>query len=107
MQSFAVSGRREIQNYLDVVAERFHPGGRDAVAEEVEVGDGEHALAEVESQSVGGEDGERVRRCCQCWSLVLLYTPSSSKKEKMKYNPIRILSLRRWRAGRRSEDRKP
>jgi hypothetical protein len=33
-------------------------GGRDAVAQEVKLGDGEDALGEVEGEAVGGQDGQ-------------------------------------------------
>jgi hypothetical protein len=59
-----------------------HTGGGDEVSQEVELGNGEHSLLQVEGQPVGGEDGYSIRRFSQCCSLVLLHTPSSSKKEK-------------------------
>ncbi len=31
----------------------------DAVAQEIQLGDGDHALLQVEGQAVGGEDGEQ------------------------------------------------
>ncbi len=59
MQGFAVSGFREIQNDLNVVPEGGDAGGGDAVAQEIQLGNGEDALLQVEGQSVGGEDGEQ------------------------------------------------
>ncbi len=59
MHSFAVSGFREIQNDLNVVSEGGDAGGGDAVAQEMQLGDSEDALLQVEGQAVGGEDGEQ------------------------------------------------
>jgi hypothetical protein len=59
LHGFAVSGFREIQNDLNVVPEGADAGGGDAVAQEIQLGDGEDALLQVEGQAVGGEDGER------------------------------------------------
>jgi hypothetical protein len=59
LQRFAVSGFREIQNDLNVVLEGGDAGGRDAVAQEIQLGNGEDALLQVEGQAVGGEDGEQ------------------------------------------------
>ncbi len=59
MQGFAVSGFREVQNDLNVVLEGGNAGGGDAVAQEIQLGDGEDALLQVEGQAVGGEDGEQ------------------------------------------------
>ena len=59
LKSFAISGSREIQNDLNVVSEGGDAGGGDAVAQEVQLGDGEDALLQVEGQAVGGEDGEQ------------------------------------------------
>ncbi len=58
MHGFAVSGFREIQNDLNVVPEGGDAGG-DAVAQEIQLGDGEDALLQVEGQANGGEDGEQ------------------------------------------------
>jgi len=55
-------------------------GGRYAVAQEIQLRYGEHALLSVEDQVVGGEDGEQ--RAVQFCSLDLLKTLSASKKEK-------------------------
>ncbi len=59
MHGFAVSGFREIQNDLNVVPEGSDAGGGDAVAQEIQLGDWEDALLQVEGQAVGGEDGEQ------------------------------------------------
>ena len=59
MQSFAVIGSREVQNDLNVVPEWGDAGGGDAVAQEIQLGDGEDALLQVEGQAVGGKDGEQ------------------------------------------------
>ncbi len=98
MQRFAVSGFREIQNDLNVVLEGGDASGGDAVAQEIQLGNGEDALLQVEGQAIGGEDGEQRAEVVQCSSLDLLKTPSSSKKEKTYSKPIKILSLSRWRA---------
>jgi hypothetical protein len=55
----------------------------DAVSQEVELGNGKHTLLQVDGQAVGGEDGEKSPEVFQYSSLDLLYTLSSSKKEKM------------------------
>ena len=55
MQGFAVSRFREIQNDLNVFLEGGDAGGVDAVAQEIQLGDGEDALLQVEGQAVGGE----------------------------------------------------
>ncbi len=59
LHSFAVGWFREIQNDLDVVPEGGDSGGGDTVAQEVQLGGGEHALLQVEGQAVGSEDGEQ------------------------------------------------
>ncbi len=59
MHGFAVNGFREIQNDLNVVPEGGDAGGGNAVAQEIQLGDGEDALLQVEGQAVGGEDGEQ------------------------------------------------
>ncbi len=59
LQSFAVSWFRKIQNDLDIVPEGGDAGGRDAVAQEIQLGDCEHALLQVEGQVVGGKVGEQ------------------------------------------------
>ncbi len=59
LESFAICGSREIQNDLNVVPEGGDAGGGDAVSQEVQLGDGEDALLQVEGQAVGGEDGEQ------------------------------------------------
>ncbi len=59
MQRFAVSGFGEIQNDLNIVPKGGDAGGGDAVAQEIQLGDGEDALLQVEGQAVGGEDGEQ------------------------------------------------
>jgi hypothetical protein len=78
LQCHAVIGFREIQNDLNVVLEGSLAGSEDAVSQE-EFGDGERALLQVEGQPDGGEDGEER---LELLPVVLLYTPSSSKKEK-------------------------
>jgi hypothetical protein len=52
-------GFREIQNDQNVVPEGGDTGGGDAVAQEIQLGNGEDALLQVEGQAVGGEDGEQ------------------------------------------------
>jgi hypothetical protein len=59
LHSFAVGWFREIQNDLNVVPKGGDAGCGDAVALEIQLGDGEHALLQVEGQAVGGEDGEQ------------------------------------------------
>jgi hypothetical protein len=59
LQSFAVCWFRKIQNDLDIVPEGGDAGGGDAVAQEIQLVDGEHALLQVEGQAVGSEDGEQ------------------------------------------------
>jgi hypothetical protein len=59
LHSFAVGWFREIQNDLNVVPKGGNSGCRDAVALEIQLGDGEHALLQVEGQAVIGEDGEQ------------------------------------------------
>jgi hypothetical protein len=54
LQSFAVSWFRKIQNDLDIVPEGGNAGSGDAVAQEIQLGDSEHALLQVEGQAVGG-----------------------------------------------------
>ncbi len=44
---------------MDIVSEGGDTGGGDAVAQEIQLGDGEHALLQAEGQAVGGEDGEQ------------------------------------------------
>ena len=44
---------------LNVVSEGGDAGGGDAVAQEVQLWDGEDALLQVEGQAIGGEDGEQ------------------------------------------------
>jgi hypothetical protein len=55
----AVSGFREVQNDLNVVPEGGDAGGGDAVAQEIQLGNDEDALLQVEGQAVGGGDGEQ------------------------------------------------
>jgi hypothetical protein len=78
LQCLAVIGFREIQNDLNMVLEGSLVGGGDAVSQE-EFGDGKRALLQVEGQPDGGEDGEKR---LELLPVVLLYTPSSSKKGK-------------------------
>jgi hypothetical protein len=59
LHGFAVGGFREVQNDLKVVPEGGDAGGIDAVAQEIQLRDGEDALLQVEGQAVGGEDGEQ------------------------------------------------
>ncbi len=59
LHSFAVGWFREIQNDLNAVPEGVDAGGGDAVAQEIQLGDSERALLQVEGQAVGGEDGEQ------------------------------------------------
>ncbi len=59
MNSFAVGWFREVQNDLNIVPKGGDAGGGDAVAQEIQLGDGEHALLQVEGQAVGGEDGKQ------------------------------------------------
>ncbi len=59
MQRFSVSGFREVQNDLNVVPEGGDAGGGDAVAQEIQLRNGEDALLQVEGQAVGGKDGEQ------------------------------------------------
>ncbi len=59
LHSFAVGWFREVQNDLNFVPKGGNAGGGDAVAQEIQLGDGEHALLQVEGQAVGGEDGEQ------------------------------------------------
>jgi hypothetical protein len=56
---FTVSWFGKIQNDLYIVPERGDASGRDTVAQEIQLGDGEHALLQVEGQAVGGKDGEQ------------------------------------------------
>jgi hypothetical protein len=67
----AVIGLREIQNDLNVVPEGGDTGGGDVVSQEVELGDGEHELLQVEGQPIGSEDGEQ-RREVALWSCCIL-----------------------------------
>ena len=53
-----ITEKEKKQDDLNVVPQRVDAGGRDAVAQEVELGDGEDALGEVEGKAVGGQDGE-------------------------------------------------
>jgi hypothetical protein len=46
------------KNDLNGVPEGGNASGGDAVAQEIQLGDGEDALLQVEGQAVGGEDGE-------------------------------------------------
>ncbi len=59
LKNFAVCWFRKIQNDMDVVPEGGDTGGGDAVAQEIQLRDGEDALLQVEGQAVGGEDGEQ------------------------------------------------
>jgi hypothetical protein len=59
LHGFAASGFRESQNDLNVVPEGGNAGGGDAVAQEIQLRDGEDALLQVEGQAVCGEDGEQ------------------------------------------------
>ena len=59
LHSFAVGWFREIQNDLNVVPKGGDDGCGDAVALEIQLGDGEHALLQVEGQAVGSGDGEQ------------------------------------------------
>jgi hypothetical protein len=83
LKCLAVSGGGKIQYHLDVVPERSHTGGGDAVVEKVEFCDNKHALLQVEGQPVGIEDGEQCLQVLLVLLLGVLYTPWSSKKEKM------------------------
>ncbi len=49
----------KIQNDLNIVPEGGDAGGGDAVAQEIQLREGEDALLQVEGQAVGGEDGEQ------------------------------------------------
>ena len=75
MQGFAVSGFSEVQNDLNVVPEGGDAGARDAVAQEIQLGDSEHALLQLEGQPIGSKDGK------QRAEVGPVQTPSSSKKE--------------------------
>ncbi len=44
--------------WTDIDPEGGDAGGGDAVAQEIQLRDGEYALLQVEGQAVGGEDGE-------------------------------------------------
>ncbi len=59
MHSFAVGWFREVQNDLNVVPKGDDAGCGDAVAQEIQLGDGGLALLQVEGQAIGGEDGEQ------------------------------------------------
>ncbi len=59
LHSFAVGWFREVKSDLNVVPKGGDAGSGDAVAQEIQLGDGEHALLQVEGQAVGGEDGEQ------------------------------------------------
>jgi hypothetical protein len=59
LHGFAVGVFREIQNDLNVVPEGGDASSGDAVAQEIQLGDGEDALLQVEGQAIGGEDGEQ------------------------------------------------
>jgi hypothetical protein len=59
LHNFAVGWFREIQNDLNVVPKGGDAGCGDGVALEIQLGDGEHALLQVEGQAVGGEDGKQ------------------------------------------------
>jgi hypothetical protein len=59
LQCLAVIRFREIQNDLNIVLERGDASSGDGVSQEVDLGDREHALLQVESQAVGGEDVEK------------------------------------------------
>jgi hypothetical protein len=72
---FEVCGFRKIQNDLDVVPEGGDAGGGDAVAQEIQLGDSEHALLQLEGQPIGSKDGK------QRAEVGPVQTPSSSKKE--------------------------
>jgi hypothetical protein len=50
---------REIQNDLNVVPEGGDDGDGDGVSQEVGLGDGEHALLQVEGQPVGGQGWQK------------------------------------------------
>ncbi len=54
-----IIGFREIKNDLNVVPEGSYASHRDAVSQEIELGDSEHALLQVDGQPIGGEDGEQ------------------------------------------------
>jgi len=58
VECFEIPGRWKIQNHLDIVSELGHAGGRYAVSEEVQLGNGEHTLRQVKGQAVGGKDGK-------------------------------------------------
>jgi hypothetical protein len=68
LQGFAIGWFRETQNDLDVVPEEGGAGGGDAVAQEIQLGDGEYALLQVEGQAVGGKDGEQ---CAEVGPMLL------------------------------------
>ncbi len=59
LHSFAVGWFRDIQNDLNVVPKGGDAGCGDAVALEIQLGDGEHALLQFEGQVIIGEDGEQ------------------------------------------------
>ncbi len=59
LQWIAVYGLGKIQNDMNVVSEGGDAGGGDAVAQEIQLGNGEDALLQVEGQAVGGKDGEQ------------------------------------------------
>jgi hypothetical protein len=67
------------------------------VAKEVKFGYGEHALLQVESQAVGGADGEE---CPQVFPVLLpsfsVYSAIILKGNNIT-RPIKMLSLRYWR----------
>ncbi len=80
MQSFAVGWFRKIQNDLDIVPEGGDAGGRDAVAQEIQLLDGEHALLQVEARPLAARMASNVWRLVKCCSLDLLKTLSSKKE---------------------------
>ena len=82
LHSFAVGWFREVQNDLNVVPKRGDAGGGDAVAQEIQLGDGEHAFPRSRARPLEARMANNAQRWVQCCSLDLLKTPSSSKKEK-------------------------
>jgi DNA-binding MarR family transcriptional regulator len=60
LQGFDVLWLGEIRNYLYILLERCQAGGGDPVAQEIQLGDGEDTLVEVEGEAVGSQDGEQL-----------------------------------------------
>ncbi len=51
---------------------RGHTAGGEAAAEDIELGEGEYALLQVEGRPVGGKDGEECPQVLQFCSLDML-----------------------------------